>query len=320
MLLSYYGSILIQEVKKVQTYRLFGIVHLLLDKKRLTAQELSEHFEVSKRTILRDVDVLSMAGIPIYTQQGKGGGISILDNYVLDKTTVSKQEQEHILLALQSFKVTRNIEVEDTVEKLSQLFGQSQINWIEVDFSRWGSLAQDKEKFEQIKKAVLARQELSIVYVGSNGEESTRKVYPLKLVFKSKEWYLQAYCTEKSAYRIFKLNRIQKAELEEGCFTEQTFTPPKIEYVENLQNRIVTLELCFSKQMAYRVYDEFALEQIRKNADESLMVEVSYPEDTWLYSFLLSFGAGVRVLSPAHVRKELTNQVKKMYEQQVQNE
>lgn len=311
--MSCYNATIEKEVKRLQTYRLFGIVHLLLDKKILTAQELADHFEVSKRTILRDVDVLSMAGIPIYTQQGKGGGISILENYVLDKTTLSKQEQDHILLALQSLEVTRNIEVENTVEKLAQLFGQTQTRWIEVDFSGWGNEKSDKEKFEKIKQAILAKQVISIEYVNANGESSIRKINPLKLVFKSKEWYLQAYCTDKMDYRIFKLNRIRSTNLVDKYFVEQSFTLPKVDYSDNSKSCSVEMELWFSKQMAYRIYDEFSYDSIKKNEDGSFLVKVEYPEDAWLYSFLLSFGVNVRVLSPTSVKKRVENQVAEMY-------
>lgn len=169
----------------MQINRLFEIVYILLDKKNITANELAEHFEVSKRTILRDIETLTIAGIPIYTTKGKGGGISILDNFVLNKTAVSEEEQNQILIALQSLASTQHMDTDGIISRLGALFRKTDTSWIEVDFSRWGSTNPDKEKFEMIKRAVINKLPLSFSYPGSNGELTSRTVYPLKLVFKS---------------------------------------------------------------------------------------------------------------------------------------
>ena len=120
----------------MQINRLFEIVYLLMDKKSITANELAAHFEVSKRTILRDIDTLTMSGIPIYTMQGKGGGISIHDKFVLNKMVISESEQQQILFALQGMSATQLIETESVLSRLKSLFEKSDSDWIEVDFSR----------------------------------------------------------------------------------------------------------------------------------------------------------------------------------------
>jgi Predicted transcriptional regulator len=130
----------------MQVNRLFEIVYILLEKKKVTANELAEHFEVSKRTILRDIDALTIAGIPIYTSKGKGGGISILDNFVLNKTTISDEEQSEILMSLQSLAATKYLDDSKILSKLETLFQKTDTNWIEVDFSRWNSIERDKRK------------------------------------------------------------------------------------------------------------------------------------------------------------------------------
>jgi biotin operon repressor len=131
------------EADNLQISRLFETVYLLLNKKSMTANELAEHFEVSKRTILRDIDRLSAAGIPVYTTQGKGGGISILDNFVLNKAAISDEEQNQILLALQSLSATQYVNGDELLSKLGALFDKSDSAWIEVDFSRWGNTEPD---------------------------------------------------------------------------------------------------------------------------------------------------------------------------------
>ncbi len=128
----------------MQISRLFQIIYILLKKKSITARELSDHFEVSVRTIYRDIDALCQAGIPIYSSQGKGGGISLVDKFIFDKSLFSEVEQDKILLALQSLSAVGYDDINDVLSKLSNLFQKSDINWIEVDFSNWGSEKKQK--------------------------------------------------------------------------------------------------------------------------------------------------------------------------------
>jgi predicted DNA-binding transcriptional regulator YafY len=271
----------------VQINRLFEIVYLLIAKKRTTANELAEHFEVSKRTILRDIDTLTIAGIPIYTIQGKGGGIAMLDNFILDKTAISEEDQNQILFALQSVSSTQCIDVDGVLSKLSSLFQKTDTNWIEVDLSRWGNAAPDKEHFETLKTAILKKQAIAFAYVSSYGETTNRTAYPLKLTFKSKAWYLQAYCRSKQDYRIFKINRMLSARVLPEDFSELELKPPLIETADTAPSNSVHLVLRFAPYAAYRVYDEFGTEDVTKNEDGSFTVQKDLPEDDWLYGFLL---------------------------------
>lgn len=289
--------------------RLFEIVYILLNKKQVTTTELAAHFEVSRRTILRDIEILSQAGIPIYTVQGKGGGVSILDHFVLNKTTVSDEEQNQILFALQSLASTEQMEVRDICSRLQVLFDKTDTNWIEVDFSRWGNQKTDKEKFELLKRAVIGKQEVSFLYSSSDGKTAVRTVCPLKLVFKSKEWYLQAYCLLKEGYRTFKINRMSSIENLEISFAHREFSPPPIDGPEGDKFTSVHLKLKFSCKAAYRVYDEFDPENIVRNDDGSFFAELEMPDGRWLYGYLLSFGTSVQVIEPRRVRENLLAEV-----------
>ena len=139
----------------MQISRLFEIVYILMNKKSTTAKELCEHFEVSQRTIYRDIDTLCQAGIPIYTTKGKGGGIALMDNFVLNKSVLSEQEQNEILAALSGFKVATNTASNQVLHKLGALFGNKSTEWIEVDFSNWNNNEPDKNKFNLIKETIL---------------------------------------------------------------------------------------------------------------------------------------------------------------------
>ena len=291
----------------MQMSRLFEIVYLLLERKKVTANELATHFEVSKRTILRDIETLSEAGIPVYALRGKGGGISILDNFVLNKSVITEKEQNQILFALKSLSATGLQDTGETLSRLEALFHRKNTgyDWLEVDFSRWGQGKGDSLRFETLRDAILGRAAIQFLYVNARGEKRERKAYPLKLVFKSKMWYIQCYCTKKQDYRTFKLTRMLRVELLDEHFSADAYTPPALEASPLSEDSLVSLELVFSPSMSYRVYDEFDDSLIRHSEDGTLHVAARMPEDSWLYSFLLSFGREVQVLQPRHVRKAL---------------
>jgi predicted DNA-binding transcriptional regulator YafY len=174
--------------------RLFQMVYLLLEKRSMTASELAKHFEVSVRTIYRDIDILSAAGIPVYTTQGKGGGISIQENFVLNKSLISEQEQKQILMALQGINIVDAENTSALLSKLSGVFQKQNINWIEVDFSDWIKNDVSDSVFDRLKNAIFQSRKVSFIYYSGKGEAAKRVVEPLKLVFKNKDWFLYGYC------------------------------------------------------------------------------------------------------------------------------
>ena len=290
--------------------RLFKIIYFILEKGRVTAPELAEKFEVSVRTIYRDVDVISSAGIPIYVTTGRSGGIQILDNYVLDKAFFSDKEKHDILSALQSLSVIDNTYERELLTKVSALFNTQPENWVEVDFSRWGSKTQDNAKFEQLKNATINHKVATIVYVSSYFKKTKRNIHPLKLYYKSKEWYVKAYCTEKNDFRLFKINRIIHCEILDEDFIPVEF-PESQDTEQNGYNKII---LRFPKEMAYRVYDEFTEDEITEQENGDFIAAAYMPEDTWLIGYLLSYGVYVEVIEPAYLRKVLSDEAKKIYD------
>lgn len=297
----------------MQESRLFKIIYYLLNKGQVTAAELAQKFEVSVRTIYRDIDALSQAGIPIYAEKGRNGGIALLDCFVLDRAILSRQERQDVLAALQSLTAAGNTLDRATLDKLSAVFQLPADNWYEVDFSRWGEVTQDNEKFEALKRAVICHQCVRISYVGAYKAESRRKIQPLKLLYKSRAWYVKAYCTEKKDFRLFKLSRIIRWELLEEVFTPMPWPEPleQENSAEQSQNPIV---LRFSREVAYRVYDEFDANQIREQENGDLLVSACMPEDAWLTGFLLSFGAQVEVVSPTYLKGILAAQAREIFE------
>lgn len=297
----------------MQESRLFKIVYYLLNKGQVTAAELAEKFEVSVRTIYRDIDALSGAGIPVYAETGRNGGISLLDNFVLDRTILSERERRDILGALQSLAATGNTCDKATLDKLSAIFQLSSNNWYEVDFSRWGEHTRDNDKFEVLKRAVICHKCVMISYVGAYKAESSRIIHPLKLLYKSRAWYVKAYCTEKKDFRVFKLSRIIGWKLLEEEFTPISYPEPPEEETASEQDSD-PIVLRFPKELAYRVYDEFDIKQVRQQENGDLLVTATMPQDAWLTGFLLSFGAQVDVVSPLYLRDVLAAQAREIYE------
>ena len=293
--------------------RLFEILYLLIEKREITAGELARRLEVSDRTIYRDVDALSAAGIPVFTQKGQGGGIRLMDQFVLDKALLSREQQDEILFALQAILATGGAEEGETLSRLSALFRKEGGDWLEVDFTDWGSGAAERENFSQVKRSILGRRPLSFTYYSSAGEKSRRTVEPARLVFKGGCWYLSAFCRKKQDWRIFRLVRMEDLVLEEeSCLPRQR--PEQLEAPLPEGCRGVDLRLRFTPFVAWRVRDYFHPREITPQPDGSLVVNCTFPEDQWLLSFLLSFGSQLQVLSPDCWRDILKAELKKTLE------
>ncbi len=291
----------------MQINRLFEIVYMLLERKNITAKELADKFEVSTRTIYRDIEILSAAKIPIYAVKGKGGGIALLDDYVLNKSILSEEEQNQILFALQSMDKISNQDEKNVLEKMSSIFNKSRTNWIEVDFSDWGTIGDQDKTFNLIKEAVLKQKVLEFIYYNSYGEDKKRQVEPLQIYFKDKAWYLKSYCRDKKDYRLFKISRMKDIKI-----LDETFKRELSEIVEKKQEfKTIKLELEISKSMSYRVYDEFKKENITKKENGDFIVNIEYPENDWVYGYILSFGENIKVISPEYAKDIIKEKLQK---------
>ncbi len=290
----------------MQMNRLFQIAYYLLENGRALAPELAKKFEVSTRTIYRDLDTISAAGIPIYATQGKGGGISLLENYVLDKSLFLEKEQEQILMSLQGIASTKGENADELLSKLSALFQIKWTDWIEVDFSDWNKNKAD-QIFAEVKEAIFDRRIITFSYFGSDGQYLSRSVKPIKLVFKGKDWYLYGFCLLRNDYRFFKLTRIQDLVTSTETFIRDMPDLPK-EKMEMPHYNSVSVTLKFSPQVAFRVHDEFT-DNIITDQENNLYVTADLPDHEVLYHYLLTFGDNVEVLAPAYIRNGIRDKV-----------
>ncbi|HQL05301.1 MAG TPA: YafY family protein [Treponemataceae bacterium] len=291
---------------------LFEVLYIILDKKKVTAAELSKHFRVSTRTIYRWIEQLCIAGIPLYMTKGRGGGISVSDGFVLDQALFSDKEKKHVLYALDSLQTAQSFtgkrkdtDLEKARTKLKSVFKTDTAEWIEVDFSSWNNCEQSAKTFELIKTAILERHPVLFDYFGSNGQMSTRVVEPWRLVFKEQAWYMFGYCLLRHDERFFKMSRIRNISVKNtSCIipfkTGRVFDGegPSIE-------KYLTIKARVESTLYFRVLDEFSEDEMEKQKDGSILVTFRLPDENWICSYLLSFGEHMEVLEPECVRQKI---------------
>jgi len=295
----------------MQTSRLFEIIYVLLDKKSVPARELAVRFGVSTRTIYRDIDILSVAGIPVYAEKGRGGGISLLSDFVLNKSILSEQEQNEILSALQGMQAVKAAETDKFLQKLSTIFNKNITPWLDVDFTDWSSYGENT--FKNFKRGILESNVIEFDYYSTYGDKTSRRIEPVQLWFKSRAWYVKGYCLTKESMRTFKLTRVRNPVVTSEHFNKRNLLAlPTEESKPNPYRPDVTVKLRIAPEMTYRLYDDF--EPGEPQPDGSHIVTVNWPEDNWLYGFILSYGEYAEVLEPEHLRKILKDKAKKIFD------
>ena len=295
--------------------RLFKIVYHLLEKGKSTAPELAKKFEVSIRTIYRDLDTISAAGIPIYATQGRGGGIFIMSDFVLNKSLLSEQEKEQILMALQGISATEYNQTDELLIKLGGLFQSKVTNWIEVDFSEWYKNTPNYDVFNLIKNAIFNQDTITFSYFAQEGNYSNRTVEPIKLIFKNKDWYLYGFCLLRNDFRFFKLTRIKDLEISSDTFRRAVENIPKVETVIKNKN-FIHAKLKFYPKVAFRVYDEFT-DDVSKDNQGNLYVNIDLPDNETLFSYILSFGDNIEILEPDYLRHSMKEKLALMLEKYI---
>jgi predicted DNA-binding transcriptional regulator YafY len=297
--------------------RLLEITLILLNKKIVTAEEMAERFGVSTRTIYRDIDELSSAGVPVFTNQGKGGGISLLEDFAINRTMLTEHERDSLLLALKTLQATKYPEIDAILDKIGAVFKKAASqDWVQIEFSPWGSGPNDENKFINIKKAILECKVVTLDYINADGILSRRQAEPMLLLFKGQAWYFWGYCRMKKDFRTFRISRIRNLDITEEGFTRRP--PASVKDEEGgpkpVMPKTVTLKLRFKPQDLYRVYDDYNEDRITRNQDGTYDVTVTFPEDEWVYGYIQSFGPYVEVLEPPRIRQIIRERLEKALE------
>jgi predicted DNA-binding transcriptional regulator YafY len=284
--------------------RLLGILTVLLQKERITAPELAAKFEVSRRTIGRDIDALCMAGIPVVTYQGSGGGLSIAEGFKLDKSVLTADELSGIIAALKGIgSVSEQSSIERTLDKLhantDAIISLREPVIIDLASHYKGQLT---DKIELIKRAIFESRLIEFDYFYDKGE-SQRLIEPYFVVFQWSSWYVFGFCLERQDWRLFKLQRLWNL-----CLCDEKFSPREIPAEKRDFNRCfdteVKLTALFDPSAKYQLIEHYGL-NCYTETDEGLLFETGFTNREYLVGWLLGFGGKVKVLEPLDVVKDI---------------
>ncbi len=293
--------------------RLIQIIFLLLRHENITAKQLAQELGVSTRTIYRDINTLSIAGIPITSQKGYGGGLSLLEGFALDKSYFTQEEQSNIIQALQILKSSHYPDADRTLNKVAGLFSHTlQSDWLEIDFSYWGSPEKERRNMTALERAVINKYVIKFTYYNSELTITEQTVEPLKLLFKSHSWYLIAFSRRREEIRTYKLSRIRNLQITDQLFDRTLPADFSLTPAYQEEYNIPLFKLRFSEKIAYKVYDEFQEEYIKKLEDGTLEVTFRYQLSDWTFLYLLSFGEYVEIIEPVEARMLLKEKAQKI--------
>ena len=294
--------------------RVIGILSILLQKEKVTTSELAEEFEVSRRTVIRDIDDIGKAGIPIVTFQGQGGGISIMEGFRLDRTLLSNDDMKSILAGLKSLdSVSGTKRYRQLMSKLSAENPDTinMGNQIIIDLSSWDKAAVS-EKIELIKNAIDSRLKIRFTYF-SPMDETNREIEPYHLIFQWSSWYVWGYCCMRNDYRMFKLTRLTDLECTgEPCELREIpeYTCDKLRHTKGE----IEVTARFDKSLKWRIIDEFGTELPRFEENGDILLTFTWSDIPSFYRYILSFGDKAEILSPEKCRREFRELIKNIFE------
>ncbi|MDF1494843.1 helix-turn-helix transcriptional regulator [Caproiciproducens sp. CPB-2] len=297
--------------------RLVSVIMILLDKERIGAQELADMFEVSPRTIYRDIDTINMAGIPIRSTPGVGGGFEIMQKYKIDKKVFSTSDLSAILMGLSGLSnVIRGDELVNALAKVKSFIPadrakdiELKANQIYIDLSPWMGNRNIQPYLEIIKTTLQESKLLSFEYADRYGNRTSRTAEPYQLVLKSNHWYLQGYCHKRNDYRLFKLSRMSSLQMQEETFTPRDYQKPTLDFADILESMQTEIKIRIHRSVMDRVLDFCSYEHFWPDGDEHYIVRFPFIENDYYYNILLGFGDKCECLEPLHIRTEMKRRI-----------
>lgn len=297
--------------------RLVSIIMILLDKKRIGAQELADMFEVSPRTIYRDIDTINMAGIPVRSTSGVGGGFEIMPEYKLDKNVFSVDDLSALLMGLTSlsamvggdelvhaFAKVRRFIPADRAQEI-----ELKVNQIGIDLSPWTGNRNIQPYLEMIKAALQENKLLTFQYIAHQGIKTERTVEPYQLVLKGNYWYLQGYCHQRNDYRLFRLSRMSDLQIQEEVFPLRDYQRPQLDFDDIWTTIQTRIKIRIHRSVMDRVLDFCTYEDFSPDGDEHYIVNFPFVENEYHFDILLSFGDQCECLEPLQIREKMKNRI-----------
>ena len=303
----------LHEDHKMKIDRLVSIILILLDKKRIGAQELATMFEVSPRTIYRDIDAINMAGVPVFSTSGVGGGFEIMPSYKIDKNVFSASDLSAILMGLSNLSdLIHGDELVNALAKVKSFIPAERAKDIElkadqihIDLSPWLAYQDTPTYLEVIKTALLESRLLTFEYSDRYGNKTTRKAEPYQLILKSGHWYWQGYCLSRDDFRLFRLSRMTNLQLQKETFTPKDYPKPQLDFDDIAKTMQKPIKLRIHHSIKDQVLDYCPSENFSAIDDEHYLVNFPFITNDYYYNILLSFGDKCECLKPSSIRREI---------------
>ncbi|OFV72321.1 helix-turn-helix transcriptional regulator [Acetobacterium wieringae] len=297
--------------------RLISIIMILLEKERIGAQELADLFEVSPRTIYRDIDAINMAGIPVCSTPGVGGGFAIMDTYKVDKKVFSTADLSAILMGLSNLStMIRGDELVNALAKVKSFIPadsakdiELKANQIYIDLSPWMGNRNIQAYLEIVKTALQEHKLLSFDYADRHGNKTARTAEPYQLLLKSNHWYWHGYCHKRSDFRLFKLSRISNLQMEEKTFVPREHHKLELDFSDTLATMQTKIKIRIHQSILDRVLDYCPYEHILPDGDDHYIAYFPFIENDYYFTILLSFGDKCECLEPPHIRAEMKRRI-----------
>ena len=292
--------------------RQMGIISHLVNQRKTTAKELSELFKVSTRTIMRDIDDLSLAEIPLYVMKGKNGGIFLMEDFQTDKPPLTQSERLSIESGLKSrYQVLEDTSTFNAILKLNATNTYSDF---EIDLSLSQGNLEIRTLIFNLLEAIRGRVKIKFSYINSQGLVSQKNCEPYRIVYKDRSWYMDAYDTDKARFSVFKVARISELTLSD-TFSKRHFTPLPYDGGTWMNENKIPVILHVQKIVLDRFVELLGYNAIKPITSD--IYEITYPlhDNDWGYNTLLAFGKYITVISPEHFLKHFTSYIDIIHKQ-----
>lgn len=297
--------------------RLVSIIMILLDTDRISAQQLADRFEVSPRTIYRDIDTINMAGIPVLSTPGVGGGLQIMQRYKADRKVFSPADLSTILMGLTSLStIIHGDDLANALAKVQNFIPANQAksiqltaNQIHIDLTPWLGNTTTQPYLKTIQTAIQQNRLLSFEYIDRHANPTTRTAEPYQLILKGAQWYWQAYCCTRQAYRLFRLSRTLNLHMQQETFTPRHYPKPQLDYPPTKKPTQTTIKLRIHTSIMDRLLDLCPYTHFTPDGQEHYLVDFPFIESDYHYQTLLSFADKCECLAPPKIRSELKRRI-----------
>lgn len=295
--------------------RLISIIMILLKKDVVPANEFAQLFNVSKRTILRDMETLSLSNIPIYSIYGVNGGYGIMDEYKIDKRLLSSTDLENILTALNGLEqILISEEVEVTIKKIEGMVSPLSLkSSIQLSFYDWEGRSEILQTLKTIQESILMRRSVSFDYIDKDGNTTNRIVEPYQLHFSETSWYLKGFCLDRMRYRTFKLSRIDNLDMDEKTFIPREYLLEQ-ERQPTYQPELVAIRALISPSIKDQFIERYGRKSIENYSSDYLLATIHVPQNNLGFQFLASFGTNLKIVQPRTYVEDFRNYLNKMVE------